>query len=89
MSDCRFGMVPILRWWACQPLNDRVMNELGFAFLRRMTIEPCIPLVNHPGMSQVDHAEVQREVAGTVCIWNLLDSQHGAADGMLPPTAPG
>ena len=86
---CRFGLVPIITRWAWQPANDWVMNELGFAFLQRMTINPLAPLANDPNISQVDHVNVMHEVDGAVIFWSLLNPQHGANDSTLLPTAQG
>ena len=63
------------------------MNELGFAFLRRMTIDPSSPMANAPIIAQADHANATHKVVGTVSILNLLDPKHGATDSTLPRTA--
>ena len=70
--------------WVLPSPDNRVMNELGFAFLGRMTIDPSSPLPNDPHVSR--GAGFMREVDGTASIWNLLNPEHGASDGMLPLT---
>lgn len=87
MHVCRFGLVPIMHRWMQQTSNNRVMNELGFAFLRRLTIDPPAPMANSFQISK--HADVAREVDGTISTWNLLNPKHGRSDSMLLPTVRG
>ena len=65
LCRCRFGFAPIMSEWTACEQHFVLINNLGFAFLRRISRDKAI----FEAMGTVD----PRRQADSVCtIWNLL-----------------
>ena len=86
MIERRFGLVPIMYEWPQQPSDYVAMNELGLAFLQRMSPNSSIHTTGSNSKTLRD-----RQLEGTEGIWSLLDAENwiDEFESALPATAQG